>query len=429
MSPNPPPPDAPRREADSAKRVQLRRVQRLATACLLLALAGLVAAKWLEPRHIAFGYLAAFAEAAVIGGLADWYAVVALFRRPLGLPIPHTAIIPENQARIADNLGGFIESNFLAPGPVVRKLREVDFAAMVADWLADPGRSAALTDFALKLAPQALAAAEQSTLRDFAARRIIAQIDEIELAPLAAGLLDTVVADGRHQTLLDELMGAIHRLLGDEQSIAAIRDRVREELPSLFRFFRADAYLIGKIVKSGYAFLDEVRTTPDHPLRREFDGFVHGFIEKLRTSPDYAARADALKKDLLARPELRDLADRLWTGVRDFVERDLASGSSVIRRQLQKLFVDIGRQLAGDAAVRAEMNEGFVVALAAFVEAQKSGVSVFIAEQVRSWDMRQLIGLIELNIGKDLQYIRFNGMLIGGIAGIVLHALKQALGY
>ena len=347
----------------------------------------------------------------------------------MGVPIPHTAIIPQNQSRIADNLGGFIERQFLAPAAVERKLRDVDFASMVADWLADPKRSSALTGFVVRLAPQAISAIEDLGLRNFITRRMLDQVESVEVAPLAANLLETFTQDGRHQLLLDELMTAIHRVLGDEESIAAIRDKIRDELPSLFRVFRADAYLMRKIIKSSYAFLDEVRTTPGHPLRNEFDGFVKNFIERLRTSPEYAERAEALKRDLLARPELRELARNMWTSLKDFIGKDLQSEKSAIRRQLDRLFVDVGRQLATDPTVRAEMNEGFVVALSAFIERQKSGVSSFIAEQVKSWDMRELIRVIEINIGRDLQYIRFNGMLIGGLAGLALHALKQALGF
>src|SRR5688500_19300898 len=162
---------------DVARAAELRRVKAVAAAVLVACLIVLLFAKLMEPRHLAFGFLAASAEAAAIGGLADWYAVVALFKRPLGLPIPHTAIIPANQNRIADNLGSFIEVNFLAPGPVREKLREVDFAALVADWLSDPERAAGLSRFVAKLVPQTLSAVEQSGLRGFIAGRLIDQID------------------------------------------------------------------------------------------------------------------------------------------------------------------------------------------------------------------------------------------------------------
>jgi uncharacterized membrane-anchored protein YjiN (DUF445 family) len=162
----------------------------------------------------------------------------------------------------------------------------------------------------------------------------------------------------------------------------------------------------------------------NHALRHEFDRFVIGFIETLRDSPDYAVRAEKLKQDLLSRPELSSLADDIWQSLRDFVEQDLESEGSRTRGHLAALFVDAGRQLAADPHVRADMNDGFVVALSSFVDSQKSSVSTFIADQVKRWDLVQLTRLIELNIGRDLQYIRFNGMLIGGLAGLLLHSIE-----
>jgi uncharacterized membrane-anchored protein YjiN (DUF445 family) len=412
---------------DTEKQAALRRTKLLATLSLLLCFLVFLAARSLQAQWPWLGMVAAFAEAATIGGLADWYAVVALFRRPLGLPIPHTAIIPENQNRIADNLGRFIESNFLAAAPVRTKLEEVDFASHVADWLSDKQRAAGLAAFVARLAPQTLAAIEQSGLRDFATRRLIEQIERVPLAPLTAGMLSTVTAEGRHQKLLDELTGALAKTFSDEETLAAMREKIRAELPTLFNLFRADAYLLKKIVSSAASFLEDVKGDPDHPLRHEFDRFVEGFVERLRNSPDYAERAEQLKRDLLARPELKTMAGDLWKGVRGLIETDLASKRSAIRAQLADMFVTVGRHLATDPDIRADMNKGFVVSLAAFVESQKSGVSGFIAEQVKRWDLAQLTRLIELNIGRDLQYIRFNGMLIGGIAGLILYAIEHLL--
>src|SRR4051794_37559356 len=190
---------------DAAKLAALRRVKLIAAALLALCVAVFAAAKLLEPRWPALGFLAAFAEAATIGGIADWYAVVALFRRPLGLPIPHTAIIPANQDRLADNLGRFIEVNFLAPGPVRAKLEEVDFASLVAEWLADSGRAAGLSDFVGRLAPRALDAIEGSGLRGFLGQRALEQLGKVRIAPLAAELLIAVTEDRRHQKLFDEM--------------------------------------------------------------------------------------------------------------------------------------------------------------------------------------------------------------------------------
>ncbi len=408
-----------------AKLRALRRTKAVATTALALCVAVFATAKALEGRHPWLGFVAAFAEAAAIGGIADWYAVVALFRRPLGLPIPHTAIIPANQGRIADNLGRFIEVNFLAPGPVREKLEEVDFSALVADWLADERRAEGLSRFVARLAPQMLSAIGQSGLRDFISARMLEQVEKVQVAPLAAELLTAFTDDRRHQKLFDQLLKVLGRFLSDEQALASLREKIHEELPSLFNLFRADAYLLKKIVASAAALLEEAGGDPDHPLRKEFDLFVATFIERLKTSKAYARRVEKLKENLLARPEIRDLARDMWKSLGLFLEQDLALSDSTVRAHLTGLLVEAGRHLSGDARIRKDMNQGFVVALSAFVQGQKSGVSKFIADQVKRWDLAQLTRLIEVNIGRDLQYIRFNGMLIGGLAGLALYGIER----
>jgi uncharacterized membrane-anchored protein YjiN (DUF445 family) len=416
---------APNRDAERAR--DLRRIKLAATALLVFTAALFVVARHFEPTHWAWGYVASFAAAATVGGVADWYAVVALFRRPLGLPIPHTAIIPRNHLRIADTLGEFIETNFLAPEPVEKRLGEVDFAALVADWLVEPERAAALADFVLRLLPQTLGAIEQSGLKGFLGKRIMTELERIELAPLAAGLLTAVTEKGRHQRVLDELLGALEKVLTNEETLAALRERIRKELPALFNLYRADAYLLRKIVASTSGFIQDARGDRKHPLRVEFDSFVTGFIEQLRSSQAFARRAESLKRDLLARPEIAAIAEGAWESLRTFLEQDSQASDSQIRRQLEAMLIDIGGQLARDPAIRAEINRGMVRVLADFVQSQKSGVGRFIADQVKAWDIDMLIGRIELTVGRDLQYIRFNGALIGGLAGLALHALEQGL--
>src|SRR5262245_19082776 len=413
--------------ADAEKLAALRTTKAIATTLLLLCVAVFAAAKSLQHRWPLLGFVAAFAEAATIGGLADWYAVVALFRRPLGLPIPHTAIIPENQGRIADNLGRFIEVNFLAEKPVRQKLNEVDFAALVADWLSNAEHAADLSRFVARLVPQTLSAIEQSGLRGFVGKRMLEQAGKIKIAPLAADLLSAFTAERRHQKLLDEFTKVVGKFLNDESALAAMRDKIREELPSLFNLFRADAYLLKKIVASAGTLLEEVRADPDHPMRAEFDRFVLNYIDRLRNSRDYARRAEKLKRDLISRPELGELAQDMWDSMRTFIEQDARSDKSKIREHLGNMLMEIGRHLGRDPQIRADMNQGFVVALSSFVESQKSGVSKFIADQVKSWDLGQLTRLIEINVGQDLQYIRFNGMVIGGLAGLLLYGAELVL--
>jgi uncharacterized membrane-anchored protein YjiN (DUF445 family) len=353
--------------------------------------------------------------------------VVALFKRPLGLPIPHTAIIQGNQHRIADKLGEFIEQHFLEAAPVEAKLRQIDFGSFIADWLRDRKRSQDLARFALRLLPEALAATENSGLMTFVSRRITAQLMAIDLAPLAAGTLRTFVKEGRHQGLLDDLLRGVHQTMTQAETMAMIREKIRAELPTLLKLYRADKFLVNKIVASASAFFEEVRSDPAHPFRGEFDRMVLTFVDRLGTDPVYAERIQGLKRDLLARPELTSLARHIWENVRSFFERSASGETQVLEQYLVRMFVTAGEALAGDAELRTEINQGLVAVLRTVVAEQKSGVSTFISDQVKSWDMGQLISLIEINIGRDLQYIRFNGSLIGGLAGLALYTLEYLL--
>jgi uncharacterized membrane-anchored protein YjiN (DUF445 family) len=393
---------------DAERAAELRRVKALATLVLASTLALFVVAKWLLPVHPVFGFIAAFAEAATIGGLADWYAVVALFKRPLGLPIPHTAIIQSNQA-------------------VEAKLNEIDFGSFVADWLRDRKRSDDLARFALRLLPEAFSATESSGLMTFIIRRMSSQLQAIDLAPLAAGTLRGFVAEGRHQVLFDDLLRVMHETLNQKETMAMIREKVRAELPTLLRLYRADKFLVNKIVASATAFFNEVRSDAKHPFRGEFDRMVLSFVDRLGTDQAYIDRIDGLKRDLLARPELADLARTVWANTRSFIERSASGETQVLQHHLAGMFVAAGEALAGDAELRGEINKGLVTVLRSFVADQKSGVSTFISDQVKAWDMAQLISLIEINIGRDLQYIRFNGSLIGGLAGLALYSVESLL--
>jgi len=412
---------------DASRAAELKRVKWLATLVLAGTLALFVVAKLLLNVHPAFGFIAAFAEAATIGGLADWYAVVALFKRPLGLPIPHTAIIQSNQHRIADKLGEFIEVHFLEAGPVEAKLRQIDFGSFIADWLRDRKKSDDLARFALRLLPEAFSATESSGLMTFITRRITAQLLSIDLAPLAAGTLRAFVEEGRHQALLDDLLRVVHETITTRETMAMIREKIRDELPTLLNLYRADKFLLNKIVASAGAFFEEIRSDPKHAFRGEFDRMVLTFVDRLATDPSYAGRIEGLKRDLLARPELNDLARNIWANAKTFIDRSASGETQVLQNHFGGMFVAAGEALGGDAELRAEINQGLIAVLRSFIADQKSGVSTFISDQVKSWDMAQLISLIEINIGRDLQYIRFNGSLIGGLAGLSLYTVEFLL--
>jgi uncharacterized membrane-anchored protein YjiN (DUF445 family) len=407
---------------DLARSRTLKRTKWLANGVLLASLAVLIVAKLLERHNASFGFLAAFAEAATIGGLADWYAVVVLFRRPFGLPIPHTAIIPANHRQIADRLGNFIETHFLAPGPVGAKLRQVDFAVAASEWLRDPERSDGLARFILRLVPEALRAVEDSGLRSFLAQRLVDQIEAVELVPLAAELLTTFTHDGHHQRLLDEVLLALNRLMTDPVALDAIRQKIRAELPTLLNLYRVDRFLLKKIAMSAFTLLEEVRADQDHPLRREFDRFVASFIDKIASSPEYAARLETFKRDLIADPRVADFAQGMWASFCRFLEYNAHGPNSVLHAHLRELLIEAGGKLADDPRLRTHVNRGMVRVLGDFAQDHKGGVAVFVADQIKSWDIDQLVKLIEINVGKDLQFIRFNGAVVGGLAGLALYA-------
>ena len=283
---------------DAERAAELRRVKWLATGVLATTLVIFIASKALLPLHPAFGFVAAFAEAATIGGLADWYAVVALFKRPLGLPIPHTAIIQSNQERIAEKLGEFIENNFLEAGPVEAKLREIDFGTFIADWLRDRKRSEDLARFVLRMLPEAFAATENSGLMQFISRRVTTQILSVDLAPLAAGALRGFVQEGKHEGLLDDLLRALHQTLTQQETMTVIRDKVRAEMPTLLKLYRADKFVVNRIIASATKFFEEVRNDPQHPFRGEFDRMLLSFVDRLGSDKAFADRIDGLKRDL-----------------------------------------------------------------------------------------------------------------------------------
>ena len=403
--------DAPDRAAE------LRRIKWLATLLLATTFALFIVARAFVHVHPTLGFVAAFAEAATIGGLADRYAVVALFKRPLGLPIPHTAIIQSNQQRIADQLGEFIEKNFLEAGPVEAKLRQIDFGTFVADWLRDRKRSGDLARFVLHLLPEAFSATETSGLMKFITRRATTQLLSINLAPLAAGTLRGFVQEGKHEGLLDDLLRVMHNL--DASRDHGCHPRQARRMPTLLKLYRADKFVVNRIVASATKFFAEVRNDPKHPFRGEFDRMLLSFVERLGSDKAFADRINGLKRDLIARPELGNLARNIWDNTKNFIERSASGETQVLQQLLAKMFVE-----AGEAELR---NQGLIAVLRTVVVERKSGVSTFIAGQVKAWDMQQLITLIEINVGKDLQYIRFNGSLIGGLAGLALYTLEYLL--
>ena len=219
----------------------------------------------------------------------------------------------------------------------------------------------------------------------------------------------------------------MHRLLNDKMTHQVIREKMRGELPTLFNLFRADAYLVRRLVALVSASVEEAKADARHPLRLEFDRFAREFVGTLRSSPEYAAKVEALKREFLARVEVKSFAEDLWLSVNAFLQREALDERSVLEAPLARFLADLGRRLASEPDLRADINVGAVQVLQTFGQTRRREVAQFIADQIRSWDVDRMIAIIELNIGRDLQFIRLNGTFIGGLAGLALHSLEHAL--
>ena len=282
----------------------------LCAAALLYALA-----KFFEPRHPWLGYVAAFAEAAMVGAIADWFAVVALFRHPLGLPIPHTAIIPANKDRIGANLAGFICNNFLSTAQVLSKLKEFDAAARLADWLASPAHARTLGDHAVTVARYGLGALDDARVRDFLGRAVTAGLARIDLSRLLGQALDALTAGGRHQALLDDVLAQVAGLIEGEELQGRITEAIAREIKTL-RYVGLDQVAARaatrKIVAAVAHTIGELATEPAHPLRQRFDAFVDDFVLKLKHDPEFHARGEQIRAELQAHPALAEYTHGLW---------------------------------------------------------------------------------------------------------------------
>jgi uncharacterized membrane-anchored protein YjiN (DUF445 family) len=411
--------------ADLAAARALARQKTLAAALVVACAVVYAGAKALEGRQAAMPYLAAFAEAAIVGALADWYAVTALFRHPLGLRLPHTAIIPANQARIADAIGEFIARHFLTGSQVAARILEFDPAASIGRWLGEPATRTQVAAHGARMLPDAIGAIDRETLRSEIERGVTERLATVDLGHVIGTSLEAITRDQRHHAVLDELLARIETRLADPSALNAMRARIRAELPSLFRFFLADSYLLQRLLRAGHALITDVRQDRGHGLRVELDALIAEFIGNLRNSPDHRERLETLKQDLLARVELRDILIEGLERLIAFLRADTEREDGIIRRGLGLFLDDLAQRLQHDRDLRARLNHWLAEAAASLTEHHRHDVALFVAAQVKSWDARHAVRTIELSIGKDLQFIRVNGTLVGGLIGLAIFAATR----
>ena len=411
-------------EVDRQRR--LDQMKRRATGLLVLATGVYIVTRLLEPRYSWLGFLRAMAEAAMIGGLADWFAVTALFRHPMGIPIPHTAIIPARKDRVARTLGAFVQHNFLTREVIHARLSGVKVGERIARWIANPENARTIarqTASALAAGAQVLKDDDVQELIDHALEE---RIRRARIAPIAGKLLSVVTEDNRHQELLDEAIILISRSV--EQNHDLIRDRVQRESPWWVPT-AVDDKIFEKIVRSIERTLGEIRDDPQHPLRERFDDALRTFIDNLQTSPETVARAEALKAELLDAEAVRRFSASLWVDAKAALVRfaENAEATSKEGGTIERALTSFGEAVLADPALMRRVDE-FVIDIAAqMVERYQREIADLITHTVQNWDAEVTTRRIELAIGRDLQYIRINGTLVGALAGLLIYSISRLL--
>ncbi len=385
-----------------------------------------------------WAWVGAFAEAAMVGALADWFAVVALFRHPLGLPIPHTAILPRNKMRLAHRLAEFIREHFLEAEAIVRLLRRADPATWLAQWLSDAGNSALLARQMTFLLQQGLALSDDRALRTALRAALGRQLQGIDGARWVGSILALLTEDHRHQTLLDDGIQRLRRWLDGEDTQSLLADQIgailKRAYPTLFAWMGAvmdpatlSENLARNLVKAAHQLLQEIADDPEHPRRLAFDRWMQDAILRLQTDATFQARVQRWQHGLIAHPAVQAYVDGLLRDLRVWLETDLQRPDSRLQGQVQRLSQQLGFFLGEQPALRDALNGYLEDSARRLAPALRDGLAQHIEATIRAWPDADMVRLLEEGVGTDLQYIRVNGTLVGGMIGIVIHALALAV--
>jgi len=414
--------DAAGRDTDQKVR-DLRRMRFVATLLLAFMAVLFVATSLAAAAWPWLAYVRAFAEAAMVGACADWFAVVALFRHPFGLPIPHTGIVPRNKDRIGAALGRFMSNNFLSPSLLAKRLDKIDAAEWAASWLSDPANARRIADQASLFLPQALRALPRDQFVDWLAKAALRGVEALPAAPFASKLLAILWAQGETQALLNRAIELA------EASLLSHKDFIRAKVAeNSSRFIPrwVDAMLADKVISGLQSTLAEMRA-PDHPWRIELRNTVDTLIFDLANDPAMAARAEKMKAELLANPLFVSQLNGLCQEIEAQLNANIAAYSASIAEGLEFALLALGKWLQEDKEIQTRLNRwGRRAALRALAP-RRAEIGAYIATVVANWDATTLVNRMELQVGPDLQYIRINGTLVGGLVGLLIFIASKWL--
>jgi len=409
------------RPDDAERQARLDAMKLRATA--LLALAGVVfaVASILEAGHPWLGYVRATAEASLVGGLADWFAVTALFRHPLGLPIPHTAIVATRKERIGRILGTFVQNHFLSREVIAANLRAVRLSERAARWLSEPEHSRRLARQTARGLAKTLEALPADDVRGLVRDVLSARLRATRVAPALGKTLELALAGNRQEEVVRAAVGLATSAIHDNRDV--IRERVRSESPWWVPGV-VDDKIYEKILAAVERLLQDIGNDPNHPLRASFDAALRNFVDRLQHSPETIARAEALKAEWLDEPAVADLADRVWEAVRGAIAGYAIRGDDAAG-PVERGLSEFGVALLGNEALLAELDEVAIGLVATAVERYRQEIGDLIAQTVAGWDPEATSRRFELAVGRDLQFVRMNGTLVGGLVGLLIYAVLQ----
>ena len=410
--------------SEQEKKAALRRMKRFATGLLVLAAVVFLVARSQEEHHSWVGYVRAFAEAAMVGALADWFAVTALFRHPLGIPIPHTAIVPKRKDQIGRSLGEFVQDNFLTSEVVNTRLAKAQIGARVGTWLAEPENAAKAGGGLADALGGALEVLDDREVGGALEALVERRVRDIAVAPLVGRAIDLAVEGGHHQRLLDAVLAGLGGFLEDNRG--TFRERLENESPWWIPE-SIDDRIFEKIYSGVNRFLRDVGDNPDHDVRASINTRVIAFAQRLRTDPTLLAKGEELKLELLAHPDVRAWLRSLWGEVKRSTLAASGDGSSELRQRIDRSLAQLGGRLQSDAELQAKVDRWVQRAVGYVVSHYKDEVAEIIATTVESWDGKATGERMELQVGRDLQFIRINGTIVGGLAGLVIYTVSQWL--
>ena len=392
---------------------------------LLVVMAGVfVAARAFETQYPWLSYVKSFAEAAMVGGLADWFAVTALFRHPLGLPIPHTAIIPRNKERIGEALANFLRENFLIPAVVARRMRNIDIAGAAGRFLQTPaGEGNRIRAGASRLIADIFEGLDDERLGGIVKSAISGRLRKMDVSPLLGHALASAINEDRHVPMLEASIRWTARALDANEQL--IRDMVHKKANWVLKLAGLDAKLADAIIDGLRKLTVEMSTDPAHPVRQKIEEALAQLANDLQTRPETRERVEAIKDQLLDNKSVSLWLDTLWQKGREAIIRAARNPDAVLAGKLGEVMKSMGTTLESDARIRAAINQFARRATVGLAASYGSSIVKLVSETVRGWDARTVTARLEAAVGRDLQYIRINGTLVGGMVGLLLHLLDR----